>query len=292
MYRRKKSDDMTENEISAIVKSVLESALKTSKSDCSCEIPVEASARHVHLTVGAVEKLFGKGARLQKVRDLSQPGEFLSDKRVKLVTPKGEIVNVAVLGPERSAVQVELSITDARSLGLDPPVNLSGNLSGAADVLIYGENSFLEAPGSVIIAKNHIHMTPADAQRFGVADGSSVNVRVSGKRTVCFEGVAVRVSEKFALAMHLDFDEFNACGLTKCASGTLVGAAAGSSAYSPSACSAARNSACTCEAKVITEAMAVSLAKSGSAVTLRRGTVLTPSAKDVFHSKKISVEFV
>ena len=129
------------------------------------EFPVEASARHVHLTREAVEALFGPGARLTKKRDLSQPGEFLSDQRVKLVTPKGEIPNVAVLGPERGAVQVELSLTDARTLGVRAPVNLSGDLSGAGDVWLVGERGVLAAPGSAIAARAHIHMTPADASR-------------------------------------------------------------------------------------------------------------------------------
>ena len=179
------------------------------------EFPVEASARHVHLTREAVEALFGPGARLTKKRDLSQPGEFLSDQRVKLVTPKGEIPNVAVLGPERGAVQVELSLTDARTLGVRAPVNLSGDLSGAGDVWLVGERGVLAAPGSAIAARAHIHMTPADASRLGVRDGEEVRVRVSSGRPVTFDQVVVRVKESFALAMHIDFDEANACALGK-----------------------------------------------------------------------------
>lgn len=184
--------------------------------------PVEASARHVHLTKEAVEALFGPGTRLTKKRELSQPGEFLSEQRVRLVTPKGEIANVAVLGPERSAVQVELSLTDARQLGIKAPVNLSGDLSGAGDVYLVGDRGMLAAPGSVIAARAHIHMTPADAQRFGVRDGEVVRVCVEGDRPVTFDRVIVRVKGSFALAMHIDFDEANACGLTGGATGRIV----------------------------------------------------------------------
>ena len=186
---------------------------KTPKKTNYGEIPMEASARHVHLTREAAEALFGPGERLSKKRDLSQPGEFLSQQRVRLVTAKGELANVAVLGPERSAVQVELSLTDARTLGVAAPVNLSGDLTGAGDVYIVGEKGMISAPGSVIAAKAHIHMTPADARRFGVADGQRVRVRARTARPVTFEEVVVRVKESFALAMHIDFDEANACAL-------------------------------------------------------------------------------
>lgn len=186
------------------------------------EFLIEASARHVHLTTQAVEALFGPGARLTKKRDLSQPGEFLSDQRVKLVTPKGEIANVAVLGPERGAVQVELSLTDARGLGVAAPVNLSGDLTGAGDVYLVGDHGMIAAPGSVIAAKAHIHMTPADAARLGVKDGDLVRVRARTSRPVTFDQVVVRVKGSFALAMHIDFDEANGCGLGRGDMGEIV----------------------------------------------------------------------
>ena len=153
---------------------------------------------------------------------MSQPGEFLSDQRVKLVTPKGEISNVAVLGPERGAVQVELSLTDARALGVRAPVNLSGDLSGAGDVWLVGDRGMLPAPGSAIAARAHIHMTPADASRLGVRDGEVVRVRVDSGRPVTFDQVVIRVKESFALAMHIDFDEANACALGKDSLGRIV----------------------------------------------------------------------
>lgn len=201
---------MNENDIRSIVEKVI-----CQLSDDKKPVPIEASARHVHLSKEAVELLFGKGARLTKKRDLSQPGEFLSEQRLKLVTAKGELVNVAVLGPERKAVQVELSMTDCRTLGINAPVNLSGDLSGAGDVLLVSPNAVLDAKGSVIVAQNHIHMTPADAEYYGVSDGQSVKVTANTSRPVTFDNVIIRVSEKFALAMHIDFDEANACCLGK-----------------------------------------------------------------------------
>lgn len=213
---------MNENEIREIVRSVLAQTIKSTDSNSDKAITVEASARHVHLCKNDVEALFGKGAVLTKKRDLSQPGEFLSEQRVRLVTPKGEIKNVAVLGPERKSTQVELSVTDIRQLGLDAPVNLSGDLEGAEDVLIFSDKSFVVAKESVIVAKNHIHMTPKDAENFGVKDSQHVKVRVDSKRPVTFDDVVIRVNENFSLAMHIDFDEANACLLEKDTKGYIV----------------------------------------------------------------------
>ena len=217
---------MNEKEIQDIIACVLERyASATGKavpatSDGS--VFTEASARHVHLTQADTERLFGEGAVLNPVRDLSQPGQFLSDKRVRLVTRKGTIDNVAVLGPVRPETQVELSMTDCRSLGLKAPVNMSGDLTGAADVCIFGDTGSIEAKGSVIVAKAHIHMRPSDAAAFGVADGQHVRVRVRSSRPVTFDDVVIRVSEKFSLAMHIDFDEANACLLDKTAKAYIV----------------------------------------------------------------------
>lgn len=219
---------ITEKEIKELVTQVLSScgSLAATVSPLSVAVggsfPVEASARHVHLTKQAVEALFGKGARLTRKRDLSQPGEFLSEQRVRVVTPKGEIANVAVLGPERSAVQVELSLTDARQLGIPAPVNLSGDLTGAGDVYLVGDKGVIAAPGSAIAARAHIHATKADAQRLGVHDGEVVRVRIDSNRPLVLEQVIVRVKDSFALAMHLDFDEANACCLGPQSRGVIV----------------------------------------------------------------------
>ena len=186
------------------------------------EVPLEISARHVHLTMQAMETLFGPGYQLTHKRDLSQPGEFLSGERVKVVTRKGEIDNVAVLGPVRQAVQVELSMTDARSLGIKAPVRLSGDLSGAADVILIGPAGMVEAKGSAIVAKAHVHMTPADAKAYQVSNGQTVSVRLETERPVTLEGVEVRVKDNFRLAVHIDFDEANAAAVGGETKGYLV----------------------------------------------------------------------
>ena len=210
---------MNEQEIREIVQQVL---TRSGPVPMDSTIPVEASARHVHLTAQAVEALFGPGATLEPVRELSQPGEFLSDRRVRILTPKGELSGVAVLGPVRSAIQAELSLTDARVLGIQVPVNLSGDLTGAADVYLMGTAGLLEAKGCAIAARAHIHMTQGDALRLGVRHGQVVKVRVHSRRPVVFEQVPVRVSDKFALAMHIDFDEANACCLEPGCRGEII----------------------------------------------------------------------
>ena len=174
---------------------------------------VEASGRHVHLTQQAIDVLFGEN--LHEKSPLSQPGQYASKERVRLVTAKGEIDNVVVLGPPRDAVQVEMSLTDARILGITIPVNLSGDLKGAADVILVGPKGIYNAVGSVIASKAHIHMTPEDARLYGVEDGDSVAVRLETERPVTIDEVIIRVSDKFSLAMHMDYDEANACSYKK-----------------------------------------------------------------------------
>lgn len=178
------------------------------------EIPIEISARHVHLDRESLDILFGKDYKLTKKRDLSQSGQYLSEERVKLVTARGQIANVGILGPLRSKNQVELSRTDARILGVKPPTRLSGDLEGADDCLIVGPKGVVTASGSVIIAKAHVHMTTADAAQYGVADGEHVSIRMGGERKVTLNDVIVRVREDYVLAVHIDYDEANAADLS------------------------------------------------------------------------------
>lgn len=181
---------------------------------------VEASGRHVHLTQQAIDMLFGEN--LHEKSPLSQLGQYASEERVRLVTAKGEIDNVVVLGPPRDAVQVEMSLTDARILGITIPVNLSGDLKGAADVILVGPKGIYNAVGSVIASKAHIHMTSEDARLYGVEDGDSVAVRLETERPVTIDDVIIRVSEKFSLAMHMDYDEANACSYKKGDMGYII----------------------------------------------------------------------
>lgn len=254
------------------------------------EVPVEISARHVHLTRAAMDALFGSGAELTPRRELSQPGQFLAQERVKLVTERGEIASVAVLGPRRGAVQAEISATDARQLGLRAPVRLSGDLRGAADVLLVGPKGHWDARGAAIIARAHIHMTPADAARYGVTDGQAAALRLGGEREIVLENVPVRVGEQFALAAHVDFDEANAAHLAGSTVGYLIGG--GRRREEPAAAAEKRASAppeALAETPpagggrlLITEAAALALVQSGKTCPPEGRVLLTPSARDVF----------
>jgi putative phosphotransacetylase len=190
------------------------------------EFIVETSARHVHLTKEDIKTLFGKEDLTFK-KDLSQPGQFACEERVTLVGEKKgqptQIKNVIVLGPARPASQVELSFNDARALGVDAPVRESGDIAGTPGCKLVGPCGEVTLNEGVIIAKRHIHMTPADAEALGVSDKEIVNVAIdSADRKTVFGDVVVRVSDKFALAMHIDTDEANAaCAFGKI-NGTIV----------------------------------------------------------------------
>ena len=183
------------------------------------KVLVETSARHVHLTENDIETLFGKGATLTHKKDLSQPGQFACEERVTLEGPKKSIPNVIILGPARPATQVELSFTDARTLGINAPVRESGDVAGSAPLRIVGPAGTVELAEGAIIAKRHIHLTPEDAANFGVSDKEVVCLKVESERTTVFDDVVVRVSPKFSAAAHLDTDEANAA----CAFGVCYG---------------------------------------------------------------------
>ena len=175
------------------------------------KILVETSARHVHVTAEALEILFGKGYELTKKKDLSQPGQFASNERVAVIGPKNSFPAVSILGPVRKATQVEISASDARSIGVQAPVRESGDIAGSGACKIVGPKGEIEINEGVIVAKRHIHMTPADAAAFGVKDKETVSVKIdSAERSLIFGDVVVRVSDSFALAMHIDTDEANA----------------------------------------------------------------------------------
>ena len=178
-------------------------------------VEVEASGRHVHLSRAHVEALFGPGYRLNRVKDLSQPGQFSCAERVTLVGPKGILQNVVVLGPEREESQVEISLTDGIALGLTPPVRLSGDIAGTPGLTIRHGDRLVTLDRGLIAAKRHIHMTPEDARRWGLSDKQDIRLRTLTSRPVTFEAVEVRVSPKFSTAVHLDYDEANACGFHK-----------------------------------------------------------------------------
>ena len=182
---------------------------------------LETSARHVHVSRRVLDILFGEGYELTKKKDLSQPGQFACEERVTVVGPKKELAGVSILGPVRPETQVELSLTDARSIGLSAPVRESGDVAGSSGCKLVGPKGEVELAQGVIAAKRHIHMTPEDAEQFGVKDTQVVQVRVPSSigRTTIFDDVVVRVSPKYALAMHIDTDESNAAGV---APGTMA----------------------------------------------------------------------
>ncbi|MCH5350046.1 MAG: phosphate propanoyltransferase [Oscillospiraceae bacterium] len=176
---------------------------------------VETSARHVHVTQEDLEILFGKGASLTKKKDLSQPGQYACEERIEVVGPKKSLPGVSILGPVRPATQVELSATDARSIGLSAPIRESGDVAGSAGCKLVGPCGEVELKEGVIVAKRHIHLTPADAEELGVKDKDVVYVKVdtNGRKAILGD-VVCRVSDKFARAMHIDTDEANAISAT------------------------------------------------------------------------------
>jgi len=208
-----------EEQIRQVITGVVAQLLLAEQADT---VPVEMSGRHVHLTQADVEILFGPGHTLTRKRDLSQPGQFLAEERVSIVTAKGAFQNVAVLGPVRGHTQVELSMTDTRALGLKAPVRQSGDLAGCPDVCLMVGSRMLLARESVMVAQNHIHMTPEDAARYGVTDGQTVRVAMETGRPMTFDNVVIRVRPDFALAMHIDPDEANACAFQSGECGRLI----------------------------------------------------------------------
>ena len=184
------------------------------------KVLVETSARHIHLSREAVDILFGEGYQLTNKKDLSQPGQFACAEKLVVVGPKGSI-KASILGPTRPASQVEISLTDARSIGVSAPIRESGDVAGSAPCKLVNPETGAEyeLTEGVIAAKRHIHLTPEAANEFGVADKEIVSVKINSERTTVFGDVVVRVSEKFAPAMHIDTDEANA----SCAFGEVYG---------------------------------------------------------------------
>lgn len=184
---------------------------------------VETSARHVHVTQEDLEILFGAGYELTRKKDLSQPGQYACEERVTVVGSKKELAGVSILGPVRPATQIELSLTDARAIGVAAPIKESGDIAGSGPCKLIGPCGEVELSEGVIVAKRHIHATPADAEALGVCDKEVVNVKVeTADRSLIFGDVVVRVSPSYALAMHIDTDESNAAGCGREAFGTIV----------------------------------------------------------------------
>ncbi|MGG1598352.1 phosphate propanoyltransferase [Paenibacillus naphthalenovorans] len=177
------------------------------------QVPIGVSARHIHLSKEHFKLLFGPDYELQVLKELSQPGQFAAKETVTVVTPKGQIDKVRILGPARSRSQLEISRTDAFTLGIDPPVRESGHIEGTPGIRVIGPAGEVELEEGVIVAARHIHFHTDDAAKWGITDKQKLTVRVEGERAVTFEQVIARVSDQFALDMHIDTDEANAAGV-------------------------------------------------------------------------------
>jgi len=187
------------------------------------KILVETSGRHVHLSQDHLEKLFGPGYQLSKLRDLSQPTEFAAKEQLIIKTDKNSFNNVRVVSPVRAQTQVEISQTDANFLGLTPPIRRSGDLAGSARCILIGPRGQVELEEGVIVGRRHIHLNPRSLSNFGLIDGQTVSVKINHpERGLVFNNVDLRIDEDFALAMHIDTDEANAAGIDKTAEGEII----------------------------------------------------------------------
>ncbi|MCR5456489.1 MAG: phosphate propanoyltransferase [Clostridiales bacterium] len=207
--------NVDEKYISEIVEKVVRECVSGKTISSDGDIPVGVSNRHIHLTQEHVEVLFGKGYQLTPLKDLSQPGQYACKEQLTLIGPSlRAIEGVRVLGPVRKQSQVEISKTDSFTLKVKPPVRESGDLAGSAPITIIGPKGLVQLNEGCILANRHIHMSPADGERYGVKDGDYVSVETvgEGKRTKLYD-VQIRVSDKFILEMHLDTDDANACGI-------------------------------------------------------------------------------
>ncbi|MCP3772883.1 phosphate propanoyltransferase [Paenibacillus sp. MZ04-78.2] len=177
------------------------------------QVPIGVSARHIHLSKEHIALLFGAGYELKEMKALSQPGQYAAEETVAVVGPKGRFDKVRILGPARSKSQLEISRTDAFALGVNPPVRESGHIDGTPGIKVIGPAGEVELEAGVIVAARHIHFHTDDAAKWGIADKQELTVRVEGERGVTFEHVIARVSDQFALDMHIDTDEANAAGI-------------------------------------------------------------------------------
>jgi len=185
-------------------------------------IELEASGRHLHLSRSDADVLLGRGVQLTPVHNLSQPGQYTCAERIRVIGPKGEFPALGIIGPERTHSQVELSETDAMTLGIKAPVKLSGDHGGTPGITLVGPAGSVNLTSGVMVAKRHIHMHPDFGARFGLVDRQVVSVRVWGVRGVTFNDVSVRMSPDFDNYMHIDYDEANSCGFYKGMIGTII----------------------------------------------------------------------
>ena len=176
-------------------------------------VEIEGSGKHCHVTRKTLDILYGEGFELEKKKMLSQPGQYVSPQKVTVQGPRGS-TDLSIIGPCRRVDQVELSLTDARSLGIEAPIRESGDVAGSAGCKLIGPNGEVDISEGVIIAKRHLHLTPEDAEKFGIKDTQVVKVKVGGERALIFDEVVARAGPEYATYVHIDYDEVNAAALT------------------------------------------------------------------------------
>lgn len=176
-------------------------------------LPIALSNRHIHVSQADLEILFGEGHELTRFKDLSQPGQYACEEKVDAVGPKGEIKGIRILGPVRPVTQFEISISDAFKLGVKPEIRNSGEIKDTPGVKLVGPKGEVELKEGVIVAARHIHMNTEDANNLGVVDKDIVKIKIEGPRGLTFDEVLVRVNDSYALEMHIDVEEGNACGV-------------------------------------------------------------------------------
>ncbi|MGG5341594.1 phosphate propanoyltransferase [Enterococcus sp. AZ192] len=195
-----------------ILEKLAEGGLKETTSNSNA-IPLGISNRHIHLSQKDVDKLFGQGYQLTKLKDLSQPGQYACKETLMICGPKGMIENVRILGPVRKQTQVEILQSDSFKVGVKAPLRLSGDLAGTAGITLIGPHGSVELTEGVVVAKRHIHMLPADAVRLGVRDGEAVTITFTGERGGTLSNVIIRAVENSGLECHIDTEEANALGV-------------------------------------------------------------------------------
>lgn len=186
------------------------------------KILIEVSARHIHVSKKHLEELFGEGYKLNKLKDLSQPGMYSCKETVTLKSRDEKFENVRIIGPVRKKTQVEISKTDAYLLGINAPLRISGNLKGSESATLIGPEGETQIDEGIIIAKRHLHASPQEAEKLDITNGEEISVKVNGDRSLIFNNVKVRVADDYSLAMHIDIDEGNAAGIDKKAKGEIV----------------------------------------------------------------------
>ncbi len=261
-------------------------------------VEVEASGRHVHLSREAIDFLFGEGYELTKAKPLSQPGQFACKERITVAGPKGKLENVVILGPERKASQVEVSLTDAVALGKQIPVRESGDIEGTPGITLIHNDRQLELDKGLIVAKRHIHVSPEDAEILQVENKELVQVKVFGERSLTFDEVVIRIHPNYRTYMHIDFDEANACGFRKGVLGKIIKKSPGSQPGGSRKAAPLQHTAAETEPgkmtelnqKIITENDLQKLfLQQITKVKIPAGSIITPLANDYVRKHKLEI---